>query len=52
MDITAEAAVAGAIAANQDLPYMTPPIAQLNFSGDSQDSSSTSSVNCCDGRFN
>ncbi|KAK9758846.1 hypothetical protein QE152_g668 [Popillia japonica] len=39
VDITAEAAVAGAIAANQDLPYMTPPIAQLNFSGDSQDSS-------------
>lgn len=38
-DIPAATAVAGGIAANQELPYMTPPIAQLNFSGDSQDSS-------------
>lgn len=40
IDITAATAVAGAIPANQELPYMTPPIAQTNFSGDSQDSSS------------
>lgn len=40
MDISAATAVAGAIAANQELPYMTPPVAQTNFSGDSQDSSS------------
>ena len=41
--ITAATAVAGGVAASQELPYMTPPIAataQLNFSGDSQDSSS------------
>lgn len=40
IDISAATAVAGAIAANQELPYMTPPVAQTNFSGDSQDSSS------------
>lgn len=40
VDISAAPAVAGAIAANQELPYMTPPVAQTNFSGDSQDSSS------------
>lgn len=40
VDIPAATAVAGGIAANQELPYMTPPIAQTNFSGDSQDSSS------------
>lgn len=40
IDIPAATAVAGGIAANQELPYMTPPIAQTNFSGDSQDSSS------------
>lgn len=41
IDISAATAVAGAIPANQELPYMTPPIAsQANFSGDSQDSSS------------
>lgn len=28
------------ISASQDLPYMTPPIANQHFSGDSQDSSS------------
>ncbi|XP_065169349.1 dentin sialophosphoprotein isoform X2 [Atheta coriaria] len=43
IDINAASAVAGGIAANQDLPYMTPPInpsnQQVNFSGDSQDSS-------------
>lgn len=40
IDIPAASAVAGGIAASQELPYMTPPIAQTNFSGDSQDSSS------------
>lgn len=44
MDISAATAVAGAIAANQELPYMTPPVAQTNFSGDSQDSSSKFSI--------
>ncbi|XP_030761921.1 uncharacterized protein LOC115886770 isoform X2 [Sitophilus oryzae] len=39
MDIPAATAVAGGIAANYDLPYMTPPVNQTNFSGDSQDSS-------------
>lgn len=39
LDIPAATAVAGGIAASPDLPYMTPPIAQTNFSGDSQDSS-------------
>lgn len=43
VDIPAATAVAGGIAANQELPYMTPPITQTNFSGDSQDSSSK----CC-----
>jgi hypothetical protein len=48
-DIQAATAIAGHISANQELPYMTPPISsqetdppqqqQLNFSGDSQDSS-------------
>ncbi|KAF5275872.1 hypothetical protein FQR65_LT04111 [Abscondita terminalis] len=38
-DIPAASAVAGGVAASQELPYMTPPIAQPNFSGDSQDSS-------------
>lgn len=37
VDIPAASAVAGGIAASYELPYMTPPI---NFSGDSQDSSS------------
>lgn len=40
-DIPAASAVAGGIAASQELPYMTPPVAQTNFSGDSQDSSSS-----------
>lgn len=40
LDIPAASAVAGGIAASPDLPYMTPPIVQSNFSGDSQDSSS------------
>lgn len=39
-DIPAASAVAGGISANQELPYMTPPLTQPNFSGDSQDSSS------------
>ncbi|KAK4881600.1 hypothetical protein RN001_004919 [Aquatica leii] len=39
VDIPAASAVAGGVAASQELPYMTPPIAQPNFSGDSQDSS-------------
>lgn len=48
-DIQAATAIAGQISANQELPYMTPPIPapemnppqhqQVNFSGDSQDSS-------------
>lgn len=48
-DIQAATAIAGHISANQELPYMTPPLSsqetdppqqqQLNFSGDSQDSS-------------
>jgi hypothetical protein len=48
-DIQAATAIAGHISANQELPYMTPPLAtqetdppqqqQSNFSGDSQDSS-------------
>ena len=48
-DIQAATAIAGHISANQELPYMTPPLPsqetdppqqqQLNFSGDSQDSS-------------
>lgn len=37
VNIPAASAVAGGIAASYELPYMTPPI---NFSGDSQDSSS------------
>nr|XP_022904227.1 uncharacterized protein LOC111416438 isoform X1 [Onthophagus taurus] len=39
IEIPAATAVAGGIAANVELPYMTPPISQANFSGDSQDSS-------------
>lgn len=44
-DIGAAVAISGRISANQDLPYMTPPIASSqtqtvqHFSGDSQDSS-------------
>ncbi|GLV31585.1 uncharacterized protein CBL_07346 [Carabus blaptoides fortunei] len=39
-DIPAATAVAGRVAASQELPYMTPPITQpQHFSGDSQDSS-------------
>ncbi|GAB0096530.1 uncharacterized protein DMENIID0001_120540 [Sergentomyia squamirostris] len=39
-DIPAASAIAGRISASQELPYMTPPIAQpQHFSGDSQDSS-------------
>jgi hypothetical protein len=41
VDIPAASAVAGGIAASPELPYMTPPVTQPNFSGDSQDSSST-----------
>ncbi|KAK9884920.1 hypothetical protein WA026_009157 [Henosepilachna vigintioctopunctata] len=39
LDIPAASAVSGGIAASSELPYMTPPIPQTNFSGDSQDSS-------------
>lgn len=42
-EIPAASAIAGRIAASQELPYMTPPIIQQpqqHFSGDSQDSSS------------
>jgi hypothetical protein len=39
VDIPAASAVAGGIAASPELPYMTPPVTQPNFSGDSQDSS-------------
>lgn len=39
VDIPAASAVAGGIAASYELPYMTPPVTQSNFSGDSQDSS-------------
>lgn len=40
VEIPAASAIAGMISASQDLPYMTPPIANHHFSGDSQDSSS------------
>ncbi|KAG5891469.1 hypothetical protein JTB14_004412 [Gonioctena quinquepunctata] len=39
LDIPAASAVAGVLAASPELPYMTPPVSQANFSGDSQDSS-------------
>ncbi|XP_060525865.1 uncharacterized protein LOC132701732 [Cylas formicarius] len=39
LDIPAATAVAGGVAASPDLPYMTPPVTQANFSGDSQESS-------------
>ncbi|XP_062123672.1 uncharacterized protein LOC133837037 [Drosophila sulfurigaster albostrigata] len=39
VEIPAASAIAGMISASQDLPYMTPPIANQHFSGDSQDSS-------------
>ncbi|CAG9853797.1 unnamed protein product [Phyllotreta striolata] len=39
LDIPAASAVAGVVAASPELPYMTPPVTQANFSGDSQDSS-------------
>lgn len=40
-EIHAAPAIAGMISASHDLPYMTPPIPNQHFSGDSQDSSST-----------
>ncbi|XP_069685461.1 uncharacterized protein [Periplaneta americana] len=53
-DIQAATAIAGRISANQELPYMTPPIPapeidppqpqQANFSGDSQDSKGYTSI--------
>jgi len=58
-DIQAATAIAGQISANQELPYMTPPISapemnpsqqqEVNFSGDSQDSSELLDplVSCC-----
>ncbi|XP_055902673.1 serine-rich adhesin for platelets isoform X2 [Eupeodes corollae] len=43
--IAAASAIAGMVSASQDLPYMTPPIVQQPyFSGDSQDSSSYTSI--------
>ena len=39
-EIPAASAIAGSVPANHDLPYMTPPIPQQHFSGDSQDSGS------------
>ncbi|XP_055848813.1 serine-rich adhesin for platelets isoform X2 [Episyrphus balteatus] len=43
--IGAASAIAGMVSASQDLPYMTPPIVQQPyFSGDSQDSSSYTSI--------
>ncbi|XP_037948711.1 serine-rich adhesin for platelets-like isoform X2 [Teleopsis dalmanni] len=44
VEIPAASAIAGMISASQDLPYMTPPIASQHFSGDSQDSSSYTSI--------
>ncbi|KAL3278972.1 hypothetical protein HHI36_016490 [Cryptolaemus montrouzieri] len=44
VDILAASAVAGSVAASPDLPYMTPPVAQTHFSGDSQDSSRYTSI--------
>ncbi|XP_073817689.1 uncharacterized protein isoform X4 [Musca autumnalis] len=43
-EIPAASAIAGMISASQDLPYMTPPIGNQHFSGDSQDSSSYTSI--------
>ncbi|XP_067618677.1 serine-rich adhesin for platelets isoform X2 [Eurosta solidaginis] len=43
-EIPAASAIAGMISASQDLPYMTPPITSQHFSGDSQDSSSYTSI--------
>ncbi|XP_066992848.2 uncharacterized protein [Anabrus simplex] len=44
-DIPAATAIAGHVSANQELPYMTPPIlASTNFSGDSQDSKGYTSI--------
>ncbi|XP_023707154.1 uncharacterized protein LOC111864196 isoform X2 [Cryptotermes secundus] len=53
-DIQAATAIAGQISANQELPYMTPPVPtpemnppqqqQVNFSGDSQDSKGYTSI--------
>lgn len=45
LDIAAASAVAGVLAASPELPYMTPPVTQANFSGDSQDSSSKQTFN-------
>ncbi|KAL9893599.1 uncharacterized protein ACN2A1_008644 isoform 1-T1 [Glossina fuscipes fuscipes] len=39
VEIPAASAIAGMVSASQDLPYMTPPITNQHFSGDSQDSS-------------
>ncbi|XP_012156151.1 uncharacterized protein LOC101454852 isoform X2 [Ceratitis capitata] len=44
VEIPAASAIAGMISASQDLPYMTPPITNQHFSGDSQDSSSYTSI--------
>lgn len=41
VNIAAASAIAGAVAASNELPYMTPPLHAEHFSGDSQDSTST-----------
>lgn len=44
VEIPAASAIAGMVSASQDLPYMTPPITNQHFSGDSQDSSSNTII--------
>lgn len=39
-NIPAASAIAGSVAASNELPYMTPPLHSDHFSGDSQDSAS------------
>lgn len=51
LDIPAASAVAGVLAASPELPYMTPPVTQANFSGDSQDSSSKLKIERCQQQF-
>lgn len=46
-EIPAASAIAGMISASNDLPYMTPPITNQHFSGDSQDSSSKANYIYC-----
>nr|CAD7256890.1 unnamed protein product [Timema shepardi] len=44
VDIPAATAIAGRVSANRELPYMTPPIENQHFSGDSQDSKGYTSI--------